>query len=138
VIVGDAAEGVASDMFIIPGQSRPVPGVFLHASAVYTQTIEPYYELNHGTKLVLDLAIGLIILLIITILRLMNTGNQVDWERKQKRYIWFAIIFCLIAGVIAVKISSILWLDFVLVIFALLLHPGAERRINKLLKLESH
>ncbi len=134
VIIGDGKFGEATDTFNIPGRNEPIPGVYLHASAVYTQTIEPFFELKHNSKIIIDLSLGLIILIIITVIRWRNTDKNLDLEKKQKRFIWIAIIFSLIIGVIAVRVLSILWLDFFLVIFALFLHPTVEKGIGKLFK----
>ncbi len=134
VIIGDGKFGEATDTFIIPGRNEPVPGVYLHASAVYTQTIEPFYELKHSSKIIIDLSLGLIILFIITVIRWRNTDKSVDLEKKQKRFIWIAIISTFVIGIIAVRVLSVLWLDFFLVIFALFLHPTVENGIGKLIK----
>lgn len=137
VIVGDATFGEATDTFNVPGSVRPVPGVYLHASSVYSLMVEPLYELKYWSKIVIDFSLGFAILLIITIMRWRNGNRKIDWEKKQKRFILLAVLSCFITGILSVKFLNILWLDFGLVIFALLLHPAVEDVIKNLLRIKN-
>lgn len=138
VIIGDGNVGGAVDKFVIPGSIEAVPGVYLHASAVYTQSVEPFYELKHISKIVIDVFLGLFILIVITVIRWKDVSGNINLEKTQKRFIWFAIAFCLILGIVAVRLLSILWLDFFLVVFALFLHPTVEKGIFNILNIDNN
>lgn len=135
VIIGDGTIGQACDTFLVPGRLVPVPGVYLHASGVYTLTVEPFYELRSSFRLLLDFVLSLTILLVVSFLRWQKRNESFDWHRAQKRFVWWAVVAMIAIGILAVRMLDVLWLDFVLVLFALLLHPAIENRVVKLLHL---
>jgi CHASE2 domain-containing sensor protein len=122
VILGDALE--FTDPFIVPGQEQPVAGAYLHASAAYTLVQEPLREFNLGFRLLLDGIISLIFIVGIFFVRGRRGG--VKGRRAQTWFLVSAIGVVLVAGVLLVRWYNVMWLDFLLVGFALLLHPKVE------------
>ena len=141
VIIGDV-EGARGeeDNFIVPGYDQPVPGVYLHANAVYTLTTQPIYEFTYTVRILLDLLISGIIIFTVAIMRFRHRteGDAYPWQERQKRFIKWAVIFVMIAGIILVRLLNVFWLDFGLVIAALLLHPTVEKGWHNLIKSPKH
>jgi CHASE2 domain-containing sensor protein len=132
VLLGDATR--FTDPFNVPGRARPVGGVYLQACAAYTLAIEPLYEFRARARLVLDLTISLLILFCVEWARLCHTpkGGSFPQHIWQARFIWGAIALVTLTGIILIRCLSIMWLDFLLVVFALLLHPSVEHRLGDL------
>ena len=53
VLLGDANPDTSADKFIVPGEHEPIPGIYIHASAIYTLSQAPLYQLScvGGTRL---------------------------------------------------------------------------------------
>jgi CHASE2 domain-containing sensor protein len=131
VLIGDGSGGDAEDTFNVPisDQSRPVKGVYLHASAVYTLVQSPLYELTTLGRIVTDLLLSLIVILLVTLVRLRyqdNATQKVAERRVQYLFTFLVTVIAIIAGVIFVRITRIIWDDFLFVILALWLHPSVE------------
>lgn len=136
VLLGDGTFGQATDGIVIPGREQSVPGVYVHASAVYSLTVEPLFELKSRTRLVLDFGLAFAAVLTVGVLR-WKGGRGAVWRRLQKVVVWFMIILVLVLGVLAVRIMNVVWLDFVLVIFAFALHPSLEDTLHRMFRLSS-
>jgi CHASE2 domain-containing sensor protein len=115
LLLGDVSTPM--DTFNVPGQALPVPGVYLMASEAYTIAFEPLFEFTRTTRICLDITISLIIIL----------GAQWLSVRSHRGYfIFVSISLVLIVGFSLVRFASIMWLDFFLVLLAILLHPRVE------------
>jgi CHASE2 domain-containing sensor protein len=130
VILGDATE--SQDYFNVPGREAPISGVYLIACAAYTLAVEPLYELNTGARLALDLVISVLIILRVEWLRSHFVRKRPGpvFHRKQSRSIWLALVIVTFIGLLMTWGLNIMWFDFPLVGFALLLHPKVEHNLN--------
>jgi hypothetical protein len=131
VILGDVTKPM--DFFQIPGRIENEGGSLLHASATYTLIKEPLFEFKLWVQFLLDLAIATIIIGLVAFIRYHNPGNR-TWFGKQAIFIYVAVFAILGAGWLLVRVSGVMWLDFMLVAGFLLLHPGVEHRIHKWLE----
>lgn len=131
VVLGDGTLERSQDPFVVVGRSQPVSGVFLHAVAIYTLTDEPLYQFTHLGRVVVDFGIALLILSGIAVIHLCNLQNRgFSPHRTESLFIKLAVVSVLVGGVLMIRFLHIVWLDFVLVIAALLLHPSAERWVE--------
>ncbi|HXU35329.1 MAG TPA: CHASE2 domain-containing protein [Blastocatellia bacterium] len=130
VLLGDATE--FEDPFPVPGRDTRIAGVYLIASAAYTLAVDPLYELNGGARLTLDLLISILIIVRVEWLRFryvkVRAGSRFD--RAQSRSIWIAIVAVTLIGFLMTRWLNIMWFDFPLIVFALLLHPKVEHRLR--------
>src|SRR6185312_1853931 len=134
VILGDATS-FGDDGYTVPGRDKPVAGVFMHACAVYTFIKEPLYELKPGMRWILDGMLSVIIILLVAWIRYRNpTKDEYSWHKLQSRFIDGAILVIICGGIVLVRVTGIMWLDFILAGFALLLHPTAEGLFTRLRK----
>ena len=123
VILGD----LESDSVYVPGYGI-YPGSLALASATYTLIKEPLFEIKWWIRILLDLLIaGSIILSVALISR--------KWPNKsltgtQSLFVIAAVLIVWFAGWGLVKWAGVLWLDFLLVAFALLLHPKTEHLLG--------
>ena len=126
VILGDATRFI--DPFNVPGRERPVGGVYLEASGAYTLAIEPLYEFKRSVRLGLDLVVSVAIILGVAWIRYrhLKEGEKFPWHKWQSRFIYGTVAVVIFAGILLVRWLGIMWLDFFLVVFALLLHPSVE------------
>jgi CHASE2 domain-containing sensor protein len=122
VILGDALE--FTDPFVVPGHEQPVAGVYVHASAAYTLVQGALREFNHGFRIFLDVAISIFISASLFFARGGQKGSR-RW-RARSWILVSAVAVVLAAGVLLVRWYNVMWLDFLLVGFALLLHPKVE------------
>ena len=126
VILGNGR--VALDKFGIPGH-LPTSGVYVHASAAYTLIKEPIYELRWTVRVILDALFSAFILLTVARRR---WKTDFDWHRYQRRLTWGVGFVILLLAFFLARIASVLWLDFVVIMLALLLHPWLEDKIEYL------
>jgi tetratricopeptide (TPR) repeat protein len=88
-------------------------------------------------RLGLDFLIAGLIIFAVTIIR--RRSPDPSWTSKQALFVYVAVLVVLIAGWQLVTWAGILWLDFLLVALALLLHPKTEHFVDHLLeKLRKH
>jgi CHASE2 domain-containing sensor protein len=134
VILGDANRFI--DPFVVPGRSSAIGGVYLEASHAYTLAIEPLYEFKHSIRLVLDLVISIAIILGVAGIRYrhLKEGEKFHWHKWQSRFIYATVALVIFAGILLVRWWGIMWLDFFLVVFALLLHPSVEGWVDRFKK----
>jgi CHASE2 domain-containing sensor protein len=127
VILGDVA--FATDTFNVPGQSRPVPGVYLMALAAYTLAVEPLYEFTYPVRLGIDFAISVVI--VFGAYRISRRKISFVKQRKQRgRFVLVAVAAAVVAGIALVRFGHIMWFDFILAPFAMMLHPRVEDWIS--------
>jgi CHASE2 domain-containing sensor protein len=127
VILGDATLRNGADVFIPPGGVL-TPGVFFHASAAYTFAVEPLYEFTHLTRNLLDIVLGLpfFAIAIFKAKQAKHAGDESAekrWQQIEKRTLWVSGIFVFFLGMVLMLGWRIMWLDFILVIAALIAHP---------------
>jgi hypothetical protein len=129
VILGDVNQAI--DQFQPPGFG-PTPGIYAHAAAAYSFAVEPLFEFTTSTRLVLDLAISIFIVVGVAWKRSRDTSNRGigDGDKRQARFIWGMVLIVTACGILLVSVLHIMWLDFALVSFALLLHPSVERWVD--------
>jgi len=127
VIIGNAQRGKSSDEFVIIGRRKPIPGVFLNASAVYTLVDEPIFEFKHWVSILLDVMLGLLVVGGLFVLRFVHRRDvQYSITFSESILILVLIFVTLFVGILLVRALDVLWLDFSLVIFALLLHSKVQ------------
>jgi CHASE2 domain-containing sensor protein len=123
VMLGDVA--FASDKFNVPGQSRPVPGVYLMALAAYTLAVEPLYEFTYPLRLGIDVAISMGIVL--GAYRISRRKGSLAAQRKLRgRFVLLAVLAAIIAGILLIRFAHIMWFDFIIAPFAIMIHPRVE------------
>jgi CHASE2 domain-containing sensor protein len=126
VLLGDGTLGKATDISVVPGQKEPVPGVYLHACAVYTLT-KPLYELTGLGRATIDLTLSMLIVAAIAAIRLRARKDELNIGRLQGFFTLMVVLFAYVVGFMFVRSTRIMWDDFILVIAALLLHPSIEK-----------
>lgn len=133
VILGDGTKEKAVDVFIVAGQKEAISGVYLHASAAYTFAREPMSEFKFRVRLLLDFLLSALIIAWVAIARYRHLGERkiFHWHKLQN---WLVLGFlsgiCVLAFLL-VRYTGILWLDFLLVMLALWLHPKVEEKFSK-------
>lgn len=133
VILGDGTkEKKVIDTFVVPGRGGTIPGVFLHASAAYTFAREPMYEFTFWVRLLLDFLLSAIIIFWVAIARYKHLDKRkiFHWHKFQN---WLVLVFVVVVCMLAfllVLYTGILWLDFLLVMLALWIHPKIERKFT--------
>ncbi len=126
VIIGNTQRGM-SDCFVVPGQEKPIAGAYLHAAAVYSLVDEPVYELRPIVIVVLDFILGSIIVGGLFRVRWGHLKDNRSPYLGEGRFIFIAIVGAVGAGLLFAKLFNVLWLDFSLVILALLLHSQVQK-----------
>jgi CHASE2 domain-containing sensor protein len=118
ILLGDVRN--ASDKVNVPGQRDPIPGVLVMASLAYTLAMAPFFEFTHAFRFLLDAAISLFLVV----------GLYLICRRKSSqgpKFLFIVVGVVLVAGFLLVWAAGIVWLDFVLILFALFLHPRVEK-----------
>jgi tetratricopeptide (TPR) repeat protein/CHASE2 domain-containing sensor protein len=131
VILGDVSR--PSDPFPVPGRQPDEAGALLEACATYTLVREPLFEFTSKVRTYLDLLISISIILSVAIIRYRNPHNY-NWKGKQAVFIYLAILVVVMAGFLLVRLANVMWLDFILVVGALLLHPYLEHLLHWLVR----
>lgn len=131
VILGDVSRPF--DPFPVPGRRYNEAGALLEACATYTLVREPLFEFTSKVRTYLDLLISSSIILSVAIIRYRNPHNS-NWTSKQALFIYLAIGVVIVAGVLLVRFAGVMWLDFILVLGALLLHPKMEQWLHRLVQ----
>jgi CHASE2 domain-containing sensor protein len=139
VILGDATTDTATDLFNVPARPElgSLPGIYLHACSAYTLARAPLYELKWQGRVLIDLLFSVSILAIIVVLRLYyakRTSRKVATHRLEGILTLAIIAGALIVGVWFVKVTRLMWDDFILVFAGLIFHPSIERRVETLIK----
>lgn len=132
VILGDGTTGKAVDNYIVIGRNEVIPGVYIHASAAYTFAREPMYEFKCWVRLALDFALSALVIFSVAIFRWRHLDDEepFSWEKLQNRLVLLFLLVTCILAFLLVRYTGILWLDFLLVMIALWLHPKIEHKIS--------
>jgi hypothetical protein len=133
VLIGDGTLGASEDTSVVPGKSQPISGVYVHASAAYTLTKMPLYELNWKGRLVIDVVLVAIVLLLVALVKFIfrkEREKRIATERIQLIFIGMVVAAAFGVGVLFVHETCVMWNDFILALGALVLHPSIERRLE--------
>jgi CHASE2 domain-containing sensor protein len=135
VLIGRATLGEVKDTFPVAGQTQPIPGVYIHASGAYTIAKAPLYELKWKSRLALDAIMsgGILLVLIGIRLRFRNSASvRISTSKLQTLLTVIVVGTAVTLGVVLVRITCVLWTDFVLALGVVVLHPAIEHRLSRL------
>jgi len=130
VLLGDANPDASADKFIVPGEHEPIPGIYIHASAIYTMSRAPLYQLSERGRRIVDFLLALVVVGTIGAIRLFYLGRTTREFAHHKIEGFLIVLVVIVVIVVATSFvhrHRVLWTDFVLAIFALLLHPTGEK-----------
>lgn len=130
VLIGEGAHARTPDDFTILGLADPLPGVYIHASALTTLIWAPLYRLTPLGRLFMDLFFSGVVLLLMACSRfylLHGRRNEVTADRLHLIFTLAVVLIVFVVGVKLINWTHLMWDDFLLVIVVLLLHPSAER-----------
>jgi CHASE2 domain-containing sensor protein len=133
VLIGKAAIGEAKDTFPVAGQTKPIPGVYIHASGAYTIAKAPIYELKWKSRLAIDVIMAGGILLVGLGMRLKFRKSdlvRISTSKLQTFLTVVVVVIAIIIGVVLVRITCVLWSDFILALGVVVLHPSIEHRLS--------
>jgi CHASE2 domain-containing sensor protein len=133
VLLGDSEASHSGDRFLLPGYDRPVKGVFAHASAIYTLTQAPLFELTPQGELIVDGSLALLSFLIVEGLTVYFSGRgrqQLAVERIQLVLTLIVVVSLILIGHYAVHTLRLVWMGYALVILMQLLHLTLEHAMH--------
>jgi CHASE2 domain-containing sensor protein len=134
VLVGDASEE-ASDKVSVPARLDPVPGIYIHASAIYTLSQAPLYRFTPHARRVVDTVLATVMIVPLMLLRLYynkRTTAEVARHRVEGALILIIVLTVLVVGALLVYHTRLLWDDFLLVILTFVMHPKCERYVKNI------
>lgn len=130
VLIG-AARDPGDDASIVPDRKSPVAGVYLQASFAYTLLREPIYEFKPVVRILLDFIFSAFVILFVAIRRGQNISDPAfDWHKLQRKLVWRGGLVILLFAIFFTYVAGILWLDFIIIIIALLFHPWLGEKIE--------
>ena len=136
VLIGDATLGKTNDIFPAPGRAMKVyPGVFLHACGAYTLIEGRLYELTPTGRVMTDLLLSGLILggLVLTGLFYRDQESRGRATHRLRGVLTLVMVLtAIVVGVVFVRITRIMWDDFVLALTLLVFHPSIEDRAEAL------
>lgn len=134
VLLGDATSEKAEDRFTVPGREGYFPGVYLHAAAATTLIDSPLYEVTHEGRVVIDLLLSGVVILGAALVSFFCAGRsarRVDSHRLQWWLILVVVVAAMALGVLLVRLSRVMWSDFILALGMLAIHPSVEERVKR-------
>jgi hypothetical protein len=132
VLLGDTSLDQGADTFVVPGEGEPIAGVYVNASAAYTLAMAPLSTFHWPSLIDAALALLLIAILIAVQWAYRDLPREPSEERIQGALI-AVFVGLVVAFAAVVQIHRIMWPDFTMVIFGLLMHPKVERWARTLL-----
>jgi hypothetical protein len=128
VLIGRATPGESPDAFTTTASDEPIPGVYIHAAAVYTLMEAPLWELSGWVRYSIDLLLALVILVFDRWMDHILGSISHDKLRQSLEVVVPALlaVFVLTFGVLGVVFTGIYWTDFVAVAIVLLIHKPLE------------
>jgi|ERR1700686_1015501 len=134
ILIGDATPGSGRDAFVVSDRTESVPGVYVHACAAYTLAVAPLYELKWQGRVAIDALLSVSILLMITGIRLRFAAGpyRVATDRLQGTFTTLIVFAAVVFGVLFVRLTCVMWSDFILALGAIVLHPSIARRMENL------
>jgi CHASE2 domain-containing sensor protein len=132
VLIGDADAEKASDQVYVAVAGRHVPGVFVQACAAYTLAIAPLYALHHWWRPVVDFLLSLTVFAFVlaTALYYNRSGRAIATHRLQVFSVTLMVAFVLFVGLGLVRVTRVMWDDFLLLAVALVIHSPVERFVT--------
>src|SRR5262249_10158249 len=116
-----------------PAQAEPVAGVYLHAAAANTLLQAPLFTLTEKGRGVADLLIALVPILFVLVVRVLNGGGIADHSLWPDRLMIGTAIAVFVVGFLWIAFTGILWLDYLMVVAALLFHGPVEHLVETVL-----
>jgi CHASE2 domain-containing sensor protein len=128
VLIGRATPGEAPDVFTTTASDEPIPGVYIHAAAVYTLMEAPLWEVRGRLSDSIDLLLALVMLVLERWMDHIRGFGSHDKVRTTPEVVVPALLAVLVLmfGVIFVVLSGFYWTDFVAVAITLLIHKPLE------------
>ena len=127
IILGDR-KPAESDMF--DTSAGRIPGVYVHACAANTIATEPLYRLTLWGRLALDLLLAVAVFLFVRIALLVRSLFKRSPAHAENSlnviFTFLVIIFVLLASVVFVNRTRLLWTDFVLVCLVLVVQLAVD------------
>ncbi len=133
IVIGDTyreqhratTEPEQADWFHPTGLDEQIPGVFVHACAAATiAASKPIYELTLLGRILIDVALAVIVLLLVKASLWLRLKSRFDTARAEHLfdliYTVIAIIVVFLVGFVLVRVTRLLWTDFILVCLVLL------------------
>ena len=141
--IGDENSKKGSDVSVAGFRRKGYKPVYVQASAVYTLTEKPLYELTFWGHLLIDILLSISIIGFVALWRLYyvivkKSDKAIHSHKLPKRITIVTLLVALIVGVLFINLTQIMWVDFVLVIIALLLHLIFEGWIDKVIEFLKH
>jgi len=129
VLIGRAKQ--TTDNFSVPTSPLPIAGVFVHACAAHTLLYRPLYRLTAPGRIFGDLFAALFVFGGIFAIRWHRSAVVSSEQATSRLHVILtscAVLLILMAALL-VNWTRLMWTDFVLVIFALVVHSPIERLI---------
>lgn len=137
VLIGDASVYQGRDTVVVPlpRKNRQVPGIYLHAAAVYTLIKAPLYELTPVARLLADLLLALTVLGSVLAIRVYfeKRRQKVAETRTTYSAILVVTLVVVVFGVVFVHKTRVLWDDIAFVLIGLWIHPVVDNSLGGLL-----
>ncbi|KQV52866.1 hypothetical protein ASC95_08690 [Pelomonas sp. Root1217] len=130
VLLGDTSRE-AGDRFPVPVGEEDRNGVFVHAALATSLVAHPLYEFKHSVRLAFDAALSFIVIALVLVLS--GRGAGAAEHAIEARVVSYVVIAVLLLGVTFVLTFRVVWLDFLLVVFFLAVHPTIETRLKRIL-----
>jgi hypothetical protein len=137
VLIGDTKSPEVQDMFNVPGNPVPVPGLYLLGCSAYTLLRHPLYELTLLGRITLDILLSLVVLIVVTFLQgiYLKQSSDVHAERIHRVLTCVVVVLAAWFGIVTFGSTRLIWTDFTVVLLALLVHAYASKPIWDDLKL---
>jgi CHASE2 domain. len=131
VMLGNIQWDSTLDKYPVPPWQIVTPGVYLHASAIYTLIEGPLLEITTAGRAVLDVFFAVGVLGIVWGLRMYYARQrEVAAHRMNVLFTCLAVLAVFTLGYGFLQCTRILWLDFVLVSAALVIHSVIEGQLE--------
>jgi hypothetical protein len=131
VIIGSGT--TVGDVFREPRTDAHLQGLYLLALAADTRIHAPLYEFQLWFRVVLHVLLGFLILMTVLGLRAYHIGHRRDLAASRVSLTLTFVVagLTVVTGIFLVRATHVIWTDFFLAIFLLLLHPRIEHWIER-------
>jgi CHASE2 domain-containing sensor protein len=129
VLLGNTQWEVTPDKYPIPPWETETPGVFFHASGVYTLIKGPLRKITWEGQLVLD---PLIVLLLAFLLHRLWRKKKTATQKHSMRWStnWVILLLIAVFGFGLVRTTRILWTDWLWACLAVLIQGWLEEHLE--------
>lgn len=124
----------APNMYSGPIADTGIPDVYLHALGTYTRLFSPIYVVEYRIQILTSIVSVALPLILVANIRRRYLRSGKDLQGRQAAT-WSAAFLAIAAYCFAVflaRMKGILWLDWMLILAFLLLHPGLEYNLFRL------